>query len=162
MTHPPATVRAVQAEAAWRARHKWAAQRLAHLLSDAHERPPLGPAFDLLETLSLNIGLAVDGMAVGSFATPAFHAGSAALESASGGRGWAAPGAGGCISLAGSLRTHRGDPDALTAAFPGKEVRFPVPEPLPVHLNVSTESWPSACLGFLMNPACHADHALSV
>ncbi|KAK9908907.1 hypothetical protein WJX75_004527 [Coccomyxa subellipsoidea] len=100
------------AEAAWRARHKWGAQRLAHLLSDAHERPPLGPAFDLLETLSLNIGLAIDGMAVGSFATPALATGSPALESATSGLGWAAPGPGTRFNIVGSLRTHTPDPSA--------------------------------------------------
>lgn len=102
----------VQAEAAWRARHKWGAQRLAHLLSDAHERPPLGPAFDLLETLSLNIGLAIDGMAVGSFATPALATGSPALESATSGLGWAPPGPGTRFNIVGSLRTHTPDPSA--------------------------------------------------
>ena len=103
-----------QAEAAWRARHKWAAQRLAHLLSDAHEKPPLRPAFDLLETLSLNIGLAIDGMAVGSFATPALATSGAGmtLESATDGRGWAAPGPGSRFSIVGSLRTHTPDPNA--------------------------------------------------
>ena len=93
-------------------RHKWGAQRLAHLLSDAQERPPLGPAFDLLETLSLNIGLAIDGMAVGSFATPALATGSPALESATSGNGWAAPGPGTRFNIVGSLRTHTPGPNA--------------------------------------------------
>ncbi|CAL8461811.1 g1342 [Coccomyxa elongata] len=109
------------AEAAWRARHKWAAQRLAHLLSDAHEKPPLRPAFDLLETLSLNIGLAIDGMAVGSFATPALATSGAGmtLESATDGRGWAAPGPGSPFSIVGSLRTHTPDPNAAVET-PGR------------------------------------------
>ena len=34
--------RGPEREAAWRARHKWAAQRLAPLLGDLHEKPPLG------------------------------------------------------------------------------------------------------------------------
>lgn len=58
----------------------------------------------------MNIGLAVDGMAVGSFAMPAFAVGSPALESATSGRGWAAPGPGSAFSIVGSLRTHTPDP----------------------------------------------------
>ena len=55
-----------QAEAAWRSRHKWAAQRLAHLLGDAHAQPPLGPVLDAVERVSMSIGLAVNGAGVGS------------------------------------------------------------------------------------------------
>lgn len=96
---------------------------MAHLLSDAHEKPPLRPAFDLLETLSLNIGLAIDGMAVGSFATPALATtgGGITLESATDGRGWAAPGPGSRFSIVGSLRTHMPGPNAA-AETSGKAV----------------------------------------
>lgn len=85
-----------QAEAAWRARHKWAARRLAHLLSDVHDAAPLAPVFDVLETLSLNIGLAVDGRSVSALTTPG----------AGGFGAWAAPLAGGGrFAAVGSLRT---------------------------------------------------------
>ncbi len=41
-----------EVEAAYRARHKWAAQRVAPLLGDLHEEPPLGPAAQLQRLLS--------------------------------------------------------------------------------------------------------------
>lgn len=41
-----------ETEAAFRARHKWAAQRVAPLLGDLRERPPLGAAADVQRLLS--------------------------------------------------------------------------------------------------------------
>ncbi len=52
-------------EAAWRRRHKWAAQRVAHLLTDTPASPPLACAADVLGKLSLCIGVGVDGMGLG-------------------------------------------------------------------------------------------------
>ena len=71
----------LQAEAAWRARHKWAAQRLANLLGDAHAKPPLAPVLDFVERVSVNIGLAVGGAGVGS--TPGSWAWAAPTEGCS-------------------------------------------------------------------------------
>lgn len=52
-------------EAAWHARHKWAARRCAHLLGDLPERPPLAGLMDACQGLCLSIGVAVNGRAFG-------------------------------------------------------------------------------------------------
>lgn len=48
-------------EAAFRARHRWAARRVAHLLKGLPDRPPLQAASEVLESASVNVGLIVDG-----------------------------------------------------------------------------------------------------
>ena len=107
-----------QAEAAWRSRHKWAAQHLAHLLGDAHAKPPLAPVLDLVERVSVNIGLAVNGAGVGSFATPAQGMGSGSNVWA-----WAAPREGCSLQLGGSIIAHKPDLAVLEAATASKAVR---------------------------------------
>ena len=97
----------MQAEAAWRARHKWAAQRLANLLGDAHARPPLAPVLNFVERVSVNIGLAVGGAGVGS--TPGSWA-------------WAAPTEGCSAQLGGSIIMHKPDLAVLEAAKAGRAV----------------------------------------
>ena len=48
-------------EAAFRARHRWAARRVAHLLKGLPDRPPLQAASEVIESASVNIGLLVEG-----------------------------------------------------------------------------------------------------
>ena len=48
-------------EAAFRARHRWAARRVAHLLKGLPDRPPLQAASEVIESASVNIGLVVEG-----------------------------------------------------------------------------------------------------
>ena len=48
-------------EAAFRARHRWAARRVAHLLKGLPDRPPLQAASEVIESSSVNIGLLVEG-----------------------------------------------------------------------------------------------------
>ena len=50
-----------ETEAAFRARHRWAARRVAHLLKGLPERPPLQSASELIEAASVNVGLVVEG-----------------------------------------------------------------------------------------------------
>ncbi len=59
---------AAEAEAAWRARHKWAAQRVAQLLTDLPLRPPLAAASAFLDLSCLRVALPLDADGVG-FAT---------------------------------------------------------------------------------------------
>ena len=100
---------AAQAEAAWRSRHKWAAQHLAHLLGDAHAKPPLAPVLDLVERVSVNIGLAVHGQGLGS--------GSNVWA-------WAAPTEGCSMQLGGSIIAHKPDLAVLEAATASRAVRL--------------------------------------
>ena len=109
----------VQAEAAWRSRHKWAAQRLAHLLGDAHAQPPLGPVLDAVERVSVNIGLAVNGMGLGS--GPSVWA-------------WAAPAEGAGVQLGGSVIMHKPDVTVLEAATASRAVRPLLIKHLPADL----------------------------
>lgn len=102
-----------QAEAAWRSRHKWAAQRLAHLLGDAHAKPPLGPVLDFVERVSVNIGLAVDGAGVGS--AQGMGSGPSVWT-------WAAPTEGCSVQLGGSIIAHKPDITVLEAAAAGRAV----------------------------------------
>ena len=51
---------ASEAEAAWRARHKWAAQRVAQLLVDLPIRPPLAAASAFLDLSCLRVALPLD------------------------------------------------------------------------------------------------------
>lgn len=97
-----------QAEAAWRSRHKWAAQRLAHLLRDTHTKPPLGPVLDLVERVSVNIGLAVDGPGIGTNTWA-----------------WAAPMEGCSIQLGGAIIAHKPDLAVLEAATASRAVSLP-------------------------------------
>lgn len=110
---------AVQAEAAWRSRHKWAAQRLAHLLGDAHAQPPLGPVLDAVERVSVNIGLAVNGAGMGS--GPNVWA-------------WAAPAEGAAVLLGGSVIMHKPDVAVLEAATASRAVRPPLIKYFPADL----------------------------
>ena len=48
-------------EAAFRARHRWAARRVAHLLKGLPDTPPLQAASEVIESTSVNIGLKVEG-----------------------------------------------------------------------------------------------------
>lgn len=48
-------------EAAFRARHRWAARRVAHLLKGLPDRPPLQAASEVIESASINVGLLVEG-----------------------------------------------------------------------------------------------------
>ena len=57
-----ASLRAGEAtEAAFRARHRWAARRVAHLLKGLPDTPPLQAASEVIESASVNVGLKVDG-----------------------------------------------------------------------------------------------------
>ena len=51
---------AAEAEAAWRARHKWAAARVAQLLTDLPIRPPLAAASAFLDLSCLRVALPLD------------------------------------------------------------------------------------------------------
>lgn len=46
-----------ETEEAWRQRHRWAAERLAPLLRDLPEKPPLEPFLDIAEAASVNTHL---------------------------------------------------------------------------------------------------------
>jgi len=48
-------------EAAFRARHRWAARRVAHLLKGLPDIPPLQAASEVIESASVNVGLKVEG-----------------------------------------------------------------------------------------------------
>lgn len=50
-----------ETEAAFRARHRWAARRTAHLLRGLPDKPPLQDISERIESASINIGLVVDG-----------------------------------------------------------------------------------------------------
>ena len=52
---------AAEAEAAWRARHKWAAQRVAQLLTDLPPRPPLAAASAFMDLSCLRLALPFGG-----------------------------------------------------------------------------------------------------
>lgn len=56
---------AAESEAAWRARHKWAAQRVAPLLTDLPLHPPLAGAAALWDLVCLKIALPMDGVPLG-------------------------------------------------------------------------------------------------
>ena len=56
---------AAEAEAAWLARHKWAAQRVAPLLTDLPPQPPLAAAAAILDLLCLKIALPLEGLTRG-------------------------------------------------------------------------------------------------
>jgi hypothetical protein len=58
------------AEKAWRQRHKWAARRVAHLMTDLYERPPLAPLADAVDAVAIGVGLSVDGVAIDGTAAP--------------------------------------------------------------------------------------------
>lgn len=49
-----------ETEAAFRARHRWAARRTAHLLKGLPDKPPLQDISERIETASINIGLLVN------------------------------------------------------------------------------------------------------
>ena len=74
---------AAEAEAAWRARHKWAAQRVAQLLTDLPIRPPLAAASAFLDLSCLRVALPLDAEGTaplmslqwGMIAAAAFHVG---------------------------------------------------------------------------------------
>ena len=58
-------------ERAWQAHHKRSGRRVAHLLSDLPESPPLGPLVSLAERLSIRVGSPVDGCGhFGGWAVP--------------------------------------------------------------------------------------------
>ena len=86
------------------------------MLGDAQAHAPLAPVFDVLETLSLNIGLAVEGAGVGGMTALSPPAG--ALS------GWAV--GGGRLVIGGSVR-HGAPVQAPTAepSAAGKAVRGP-------------------------------------
>ncbi|CAK0783811.1 hypothetical protein CVIRNUC_007011 [Coccomyxa viridis] len=115
-----------KAEAAWRARHKWAAQRLANLLGDAHAKPPLAPVLDFVERVSVNIGLAVGGAGVGS--TPGSWA-------------WAAPTEGCSAQLGGSIIMHKPDLAVLEAAKAGRAEVAGSKVQGPVMWDASKKAW---------------------
>lgn len=104
----------VQAEAAWRARHKWAAQRVGRLLGDAHDRPPLGPLLDVAETLSLGIALRA----------PVPGAAGAAVEFADF-FGWGASGGGCRCELWGSAAVGKRAPPIEKPLLPTPDVLRP-------------------------------------
>ena len=75
---------------------------------------------DLVERVSVNIGLAVNGAGVGSFATPAQGMGSGSNVWA-----WAAPTEGCSLQLGGSIIAHKPDLAVLEAATTGRAVTSP-------------------------------------
>ena len=50
-----------ETEAAFRARHRWAARRVAHLLRGLPDKPPLQSVSELIESASVNVGLVING-----------------------------------------------------------------------------------------------------
>ena len=50
-----------QLEAAWRARHKWAAQRAGRVLTDVYDSPPLQPLMTAAQKLSIGLVLLANG-----------------------------------------------------------------------------------------------------
>ncbi|KAL3147271.1 hypothetical protein ABBQ32_002762 [Trebouxia sp. C0010 RCD-2024] len=115
-------------EAAFRARHRWAARRVAHLLKGLPDRPPLQTASEVLESASVNVGLVVDGRP--------FLGSSVDVVSASGGL------EGISFSIGASLPVRRGKrgPDPKPPAPPPSMAPPPKSSPQTVPLPAGAEA----------------------